>query len=203
MSSRPKPFSFSWGAACRRAPPFNFSNRGFLPLRFRKPFLPKAGPVIPQGRPLCISGARRLWRRGAGTRGEVGRLGADAASRRREARRAGWAGWAGWLCEVRRGTGAHQGVGTGCRAAVVRAGIAWFCVVENTSYLWHFAPEWSSFSVNGFAILFMNNHEYRIDMRKQLSDGYNMNNEHISTLKRYSNDLDTRDKRKERRTLHD
>lgn len=130
----------------------------------------------------------------------LGRLGADAASRRREVRRAGWAGW---LCEVRRGTGAHQGVGAGCGAAVVRAGIAWFCVVENTPYLWHFAPERSSFSVNGFAILFMNNHEYMTDMRKQLSGEYNMNNEHISALKRYSNDLDTRDKRKERRTLHD
>lgn len=200
MPLRPFPFSFSWGAACRRAPPFNFSNRGLLPLRFRKPFLPKAGPVIPQGRPLCISGVRCVRRRGAGTRGEVGRLGADAASRRREVRRAGWAGW---LCEVRRGTGAHQGVGAGCGAAVVRADIAWFCVVENTPNLWHFAPERSSFSVNGFTILFMNNYEYRTDMRKQLSDGYNVNNEHISTLKRYSNDLDTRDKRKERRTLHD
>ena len=47
-----------------------------------------------------------MWRRVAGTRGEVGRLGADAASRRREVRRAGWAGWLG---EVWRGTGAHQG----------------------------------------------------------------------------------------------
>ena len=88
-------------------------------------------------------------------------------------------------------------------AAVLRADNAWFYVVENTPYLWHFAPGWSSFSVNGFTILFMNNYEYRTDMRKQLSDGYNVNNEHISTLKRYSNDLDTRDKRKERRTLHD
>lgn len=161
MPLRPFPFSFSWGAACRRAPPFNFSNRGLLPLRFRKPFLPKAGPVIPQGRPLCISGVRCVRRRGAGTRGEMGRLGADAASRRREARR---------------GTGAHQGVGTGCGAAVVRADIAWFCVGENTPDLWHFAPKWSSFSVNGFAVLFMNNHEYMTDMRKQLSDEYNVNN---------------------------
>ena len=113
---------------------------------------------------------------------------ADAASRR---------------CEVRRGTGAHQGVGAGCGAAVVRADIVRFCVVENTPSLWHFVPEWSSFSVNGFVILFMNNYEYKPDVLKQLNGEYNMNNMHISGQKRYRNDADTRDKRKERRTLHD
>ena len=148
----------------------------------------KGRSCYPSGPAFVHFGGEVRAEAGRGTRSEVGRLGADAASRRREARR---------------GTGAHQGVGAGCGAAVVRAGIAWFCVGENTPYLWHFAPKRSSFSVNGFATLFMNNYEYRTDMRKQLSDGYNVNNEHISTLKRYSNDLDTRDKRKERRTLHD
>lgn len=120
------------------------------------------------------------WHAGRG--GQAGRRRGEPATR-------GAAGWLGRLA--------------GRGAAVVRADIAWFCVVENTRYLWHFAPEWSSFSVNGFATLFMNNYEYRTDVRKQLSGEYNVNNEHISTLKRYSNDLDTRDKRKERRTLHD
>lgn len=148
----------------------------------------KGRSCYPSGPAFVHFGARCVRRRVAGTRGEVGRLGADAASRRREARR---------------GTGARQGAAGWLGEAVVRAGIAWFCVDENIPYLWHFAPKRSSFSVNGFAILFMNNHEYRIDVRKQLNVGYNVNNEHISTLKRYSNDLDTRDKRKERRTLHD
>ena len=105
--------------------------------------------------------------------------------------------------EVRRGTGSHQGVGAGCGAAVVRADSVWFCVVENAPSLWHLVPERSSFSVNGFVGLFMNNHEYKSDVLKQLNGGYNMNNMHISGQKRYSNDADKRDKRKERRTLHD
>ena len=113
---------------------------------------------------------------------------ADAASRRRE---------------VRRGTGAHQGVGAGCGAAVVRANSVRFCVVENPPSLWHFVPEWPSFSVNDFVVLFMNNYEYKPDVLKQLNSEYNMNNIHISGQKRYSNGADTRDKRKERRTLHD
>ena len=147
----------------------------------------KGRPCYPSGPAFVHFGSEALveagrWHAGRGVRrgGALAhgarcaqRRGADAASRRREVRRAGWAGWLG---EARRGTGAHQGVGTGCGAAVVRADIAWFCVVENTPYLWHFAPEWSSFSVNGFAILFMNNHEYMTDMRKQLSDEYNVNN---------------------------
>ena len=87
--------------------------------------------------------ANRLW--GRGVCGPAGR-GVHGA----QARRAGDA-------RCGRGAGAHQGVGAGCGAAVVRADIVWFCVVENTPSLWHFVSEWSSFSVNGFVILFMNN----------------------------------------------
>lgn len=161
------------------------------------PAFVRSGDVACEGRELAGRGVRGVecaWGgRASGCGGQAGRRRGEPAMR----------GAAGWLGEVRRGTGAHQGAGAGCGAAVVRAGIAWFCGGENTPYLWHFAPKRSSFSVNGFATLFMNNHEYMTDMRKQLSDGYNMNNENISALKRYSNDLDTRDKRKERRTLHD
>ena len=118
----------------------------------------------------------------------------------------------GEVCtERRRGEPATRGAAghwraSGCGglgAAVVRANIVRFCVVENAPSLWHFVPEWSSFSVNGFVVLFMNNYEYKPDVLKQLNGEYNMNNMHISGQKRYSNGADTRDKRKERRTLHD
>ena len=137
----------------------------------------KGRPCYPSGPAFVHFGGEALveagrWHAGRGVAGWAqtrragdarcgGLAGRSAASRRRK---------------VRRGTGAHQGVGAGCGAAVVRADIAWFCVGENTPYLWHFAPERSSFSVNGFAILFMNNYEYRIDMRKQLNGEYNVNN---------------------------
>ena len=189
MPLRPFPFSFSWGAACRRAPPFNFSNRGLLPLRFRKLFLPKAGPETHQDRPLCV--VRRI---ACGGEVCVGRRGEVCTERRRG--EPATRGAAGALARIRVW-------GAGCGAAVVRADIVWFCVVENTPSLWHFVSEWSSFSVNGFVILFMNNYEYKPDVLKQLNGEYNVNNIHISGQKRYSNDADTRDKRKERRTLHD
>ncbi|WP_417049428.1 hypothetical protein, partial [Ellagibacter isourolithinifaciens] len=69
-------------------------------------------------------------------------------------------------------------------------------MVENTPSLWHFVPERSSFSVNGFVVLFMNNYEYKPDVLKQLNGEYSMNNMHISEQKRYSNDADTREKEK-------
>ena len=119
---------------------------------------------------------------------------------------AGRAGWAQTQraddarCGARvSGRGGLAGRGT----AILRADNARFGVIENTPYLWHFDPWTVVIFREWFIILFMNNHEYRTDVLKQLNGGYNVNNEHISTLKRYSNDLDTRDKRKERRTLHD
>lgn len=162
----------------------------------------KGRSCYPSGPAFVHFGSEALVEAGrwhAGRGGQAGRRRGEPATR-------GAAGWLGRLAG--RGAAGHwraSGCGglAGRGAAVLRADNAWFYVVENTPYLWHFAPGWSSFSVNGFAILFMNNYEYRTDMRKQLSDGYSVNNEHISTLKRYSNDLDTRDKRKERRTLHD
>ena len=159
---------------------------------------PAVSKTIPAKGRSCYPSGPAFVHFGGEVRAEAGRWhaerGGQAGRRRGEPTTRGVAGH--WRAS---GCGGLAGRG----AAVLRADNAWFYVVENTPYLWHFAPGWSSFSVNGFTILFMNNYEYRTDMRKQLSDGYNVNNEHISTLKRYSNDLDTRDKRKERRTLHD
>lgn len=171
MSSRPKPFSFP-GVRHPVVPlPSTFRIADSFPCGFENHSCQR--PVLLSLRAgLCAFwGSSVRGARAGGTRRARG--GMCVGRTRVRVRRAGWAGW---LCEVRRGTGAHQGVGAGCGAAVVRAGIAWFCVVENPPYLWHFAPERSSFSVNGFAILFMNNHEYMNDMRKQLSGEYNVNN---------------------------
>ena len=136
--------------------------------------------------------ANRL--RGRGVCGPAGR-GVHGA----QTRRAGDARCGGALARIRVwGLGAAR-----LLYELILRGFAWFCVVENTPSLWHFVPEWSSFSVNGFVVLFMNNYEYKPDVLKQLNGEYNMNNMHISGQKRYSNGADTRDKRKERRTLHD
>lgn len=133
--------------------------------------------------------ANRL--RGRGVCGPAGR-GVHGA----QARRAGDARCGGALARIRvRGLGAAR-----LLYELILCGFAWSKI---PSSLWHFVPEWSSFSVNGFVVLFMNNYEYKSDVLKQLNGEYNMNNIHISGQKRYSNDADTRDKRKERRTLHD
>lgn len=124
--------------------------------------------------------------------GEVACAGHELAGRGVRGVECAWGGRAS-------GCGGLAGRGT----AILRADNARFGVIENTPYLWHFDPWTVVIFREWFIILFMNNHEYRTDVLKQLNGGYNVNNEHISTLKRYSNDLDTRDKRKERRTLHD
>ncbi|WP_417300002.1 hypothetical protein, partial [Ellagibacter isourolithinifaciens] len=53
---------------------------------------------------------------------------------------------------------------------LILCGFAWSKIPPS---LWHFVPEWSSFSVNGFVVLFMNNYEYKPDVLKQLNGEYN------------------------------
>ena len=161
-----------------------------------RPCYPSGSAFVHFGGEACAG--RVAAGRGAGARcAELTGHGVRGVGRARErTRRAGWARCGGALARI-------KAWGLGAARLLYELTLRGFAWAKTPPIYGILAPERSSFSVNGFAILFMNNHKYITDMRKQLSGGYNVNNEHISTLKRYSNDLDTRDKRKERRTLHD
>ncbi|MDY6111791.1 MAG: hypothetical protein SPI85_03260, partial [Ellagibacter isourolithinifaciens] len=89
-----------------------------------------------------------------------------------QARRAGDARCGGALARIRVwGLGAAR-----LLYELILCGFAWSKI---PSSLWHFVPEWSSFSANGFVVLFMNNYEYKSEVLKQLNGEYNMNNIHI------------------------